>query len=105
VIAIGILVGSASIPDALVEERPKLDRALLWAVDLALIVFGVPQSSSWGWAAPRIGEWPRHDHASGGQLAHRLAHPGWSGRAADVVGMAGLPEGPAGDTAVRSGAP
>jgi hypothetical protein len=70
VIAIGILVGSARIPDALVGERPKLDGAVSempascvvvlgpladpdqrpWrdrTSQDAMIVFGMPQSSSW----------------------------------------------------------
>ncbi|MGH8826932.1 MAG: MFS transporter, partial [Jiangellaceae bacterium] len=59
-IALGILVGSARIPDVAVEQRPKLDGvgALLSAVGLAVIVLGVLQSSSWGWVAPRIASGP-----------------------------------------------
>jgi MFS family permease len=59
-IAIGILIGSARIPDVAVEERPKLDGvgALLSAVGLAMIVLGVLQSSSWGWITPRIPSGP-----------------------------------------------
>ena len=47
-IAAGLLVGTARIPDVAVEERPKLDvvGALLSAAGLAMIVLGVLQSSS-----------------------------------------------------------
>jgi MFS family permease len=60
VIAGGLLIGSARIPDVAVEERPKLDGvgALLSAAGLAMIVLGVLQSSSWGWVAPRIADGP-----------------------------------------------
>ncbi len=59
-IAIGILIGTARIPDVVVEERPKLDGvgALLSAAGLAMIVLGVLQSSSWGWVRPRIPDGP-----------------------------------------------
>jgi MFS family permease len=59
-IAAGLLVGTARIPDVAVEERPKLDvvGALLSAAGLAMIVLGVLQSSSWGWVAPRIPSGP-----------------------------------------------
>jgi hypothetical protein len=59
VIAIGIPVGSAKIPDALVEGRPNVDGvgALLSAVDLAMILFGVLQSSPWaGWRPRSAGD-------------------------------------------------
>lgn len=57
-IAFGILVGSARIPDVAVEQRPKLDGvgALLSATGLALIVLGVLQSSAWGWVEPRVAD-------------------------------------------------
>jgi MFS family permease len=60
VIAGGLLLGSARIPDVTVEERPKLDGvgALLSAAGLAMIVLGVLQSSSWGWVRPRIADGP-----------------------------------------------
>ena len=60
VIASGLLLGSARIPDVAVEERPKLDGvgALLSAAGLAMIVLGVLQSSSWGWVRPRIADGP-----------------------------------------------
>jgi MFS family permease len=59
-IAAGLLIGTARIPDVAVEERPKLDvvGALLSAAGLAMIVLGVLQSSSWGWVAPRIPSGP-----------------------------------------------
>jgi MFS family permease len=58
-IAMGLLAGSARIPDVAAEgERPRLDRigALLSAAGLAMIVLGVLQSSSWGWVLPRVAE-------------------------------------------------
>jgi MFS family permease len=60
VIAGGLLLGTARIPDVVVEERPKLDGvgALLSAVGLVMIVLGVLQSSSWGWVRPRIADGP-----------------------------------------------
>ena len=60
VIAGGLLLGSARIPDVAVGERPKLDGvgALLSAAGLAMIVLGVLQSSSWGWVRPRIADGP-----------------------------------------------
>jgi MFS family permease len=60
VIAGGLLLGTARIPDVAVEERPKLDGvgALLSAVGLVMIVLGVLQSSSWGWVRPRIADGP-----------------------------------------------
>jgi MFS family permease len=66
-IAMAILIGSARIPDVGVVERPKLDLigALLSAAGLAMIVFGVLQSSSWGWVAPRV--------ASGSDATPQLA--------------------------------
>jgi MFS family permease len=59
-IAGGLLIGSARIPDVAVKERPKLDGvgALLSAAGLAMIVLGVLQSSSWGWVRPRIADGP-----------------------------------------------
>jgi MFS family permease len=59
-IAAVILIGSTRVPDVVVEHRPTFDGigALLSAAGLAMIVFGVLQSSSWGWVAPRIATEP-----------------------------------------------
>lgn len=56
VIAFVLLAGSTRIPDVAVETRAKLDvvGALLSAAGLAAIVYGVLQSSSWGWVEPRV---------------------------------------------------
>jgi MFS family permease len=55
VIVFAILVLTRKIADAPVEERPHLDLvgAVLSAVGLALIVFGVLRSSEWGWIQPK----------------------------------------------------
>jgi EmrB/QacA subfamily drug resistance transporter len=55
-IAGGILVASKVIRDVPVEEKPQIDfvGAVLSAAGLGMFVFGVLQSSSWGWVAPRI---------------------------------------------------
>lgn len=55
-IAFGLLVGVGRIADVPVSERQELDvvGALLSAAGLALIVYGVLQSSSWGWVEPRV---------------------------------------------------
>ncbi len=55
VIAIFVLLFSSQIKDAAREKAGKLDwvGALLSIVGLFLIVFGVLQSSSWGWILPR----------------------------------------------------
>jgi len=59
-IAAVIFIGTTRVPDVLVEHRPKFDGigALLSAAGLAMIVFGVLQSSSWGWVAPRTPSGP-----------------------------------------------
>ncbi len=58
VIAMTILAISARIPDVPLPEPPELDLvgAVLSAVGLGMIVFGVLQSSSWGWVKPRVAE-------------------------------------------------
>jgi MFS family permease len=54
-IVIAILILSRRIADAPPETRPKLDLvgAVLSAVGLALLVFGVLRSGEWGWIKPR----------------------------------------------------
>jgi EmrB/QacA subfamily drug resistance transporter len=54
-IVIVILILSRRIADAPPETRPKLDfvGAVLSAVGLALLVFGVLRSGEWGWIKPR----------------------------------------------------
>jgi MFS family permease len=55
VLVLVILLLTRRIADAPVEERPKLDivGAVLSAVGLALIVFGVLRTSEWGWIQPK----------------------------------------------------
>jgi EmrB/QacA subfamily drug resistance transporter len=55
VIVIVILAFTRKIADAPVEERPRLDvvGAVLSAIGLALLVFGVLRSSEWGWIQPK----------------------------------------------------
>jgi EmrB/QacA subfamily drug resistance transporter len=55
VIVIIILAFTRKIADAPVEERPRLDvvGAVLSAIGLALLVFGVLRSSEWGWIQPK----------------------------------------------------
>jgi MFS family permease len=55
VIVLGILVLTRRIADAPAEERPSLDvvGAVLSALGLALLVFGVLRSSEWGWIQPK----------------------------------------------------
>ena len=61
VIVLAILLLTRRIADAPVEKRPKLDYvgAVLSALGLALLVFGVLRSSEWGWIQPKPGgpEW------------------------------------------------
>jgi EmrB/QacA subfamily drug resistance transporter len=54
-IVFAILILSRRIADAPPETRPKLDLvgAVLSAVGLALLVFGVLRSGEWGWIKPR----------------------------------------------------
>jgi MFS family permease len=57
VLVLVILILARRIADAPVEERPQLDvvGAVLSAIGLALIVFGVLRSGEWGWIQPKIG--------------------------------------------------
>ena len=52
---IAILLLTRRIADAPVEERPQLDvvGAVLSALGLGMIVFGVLRSSEWGWIQPK----------------------------------------------------
>jgi hypothetical protein len=56
-----ILLMTRRIADAPVEERPHLDvvGAVISALGLGLLVFGVLRSSEWGWIQPKSGgpEW------------------------------------------------
>src|SRR5688572_32548721 len=54
-LVIVILILARRIEDAPVEERPQLDivGAVLSALGLALLVFGVLRSGEWGWIQPR----------------------------------------------------
>jgi MFS family permease len=54
-VVLAILLLTRRIADAPVEERPKLDvvGAVLSALGLALIVFGVLRTSEWGWIQPK----------------------------------------------------
>jgi MFS family permease len=55
VLVVLILLLTRRIADAPVEERPQLDvvGALLSALGLAMIVFGVLRTSEWGWIQPK----------------------------------------------------
>ena len=55
VVVIAILLLTRRIADAPVEERPQLDvvGAVLSALGLGMIVFGVLRSSEWGWIQPK----------------------------------------------------
>jgi len=55
VVVLAILLLTRRIADAPVERRPKLDvvGAVLSALGLGLIVFGVLRTSEWGWIQPR----------------------------------------------------
>ena len=57
VIVLVILLLTRRIADAPVEERPQLDviGAILSALGLGLLVFGVLRSSEWGWIQPKDG--------------------------------------------------
>ncbi len=61
VIVLAILLLTRRIADAPVEKRPQLDivGAVLSAVGLGLLVFGVLRSAEWGWIQPKAGgpEW------------------------------------------------
>src|SRR5436190_1179817 len=55
VLVVGILILARKIADAPPETRPRLDvvGAVLSAIGLALVVFGVLRSGEWGWIKPR----------------------------------------------------
>ena len=57
VVIVVLLVFARRVKDAPVERRPHLDLigAVLCAIGLALIVFGVLRSSEWGWVVPKEG--------------------------------------------------
>ncbi len=67
-IALGIMALSGRIRDVEVDDPPQLDLvgAGLSAVGLALVVFGVLQSTAWGWITPRVGDGPDATPAVGG---------------------------------------
>ena len=57
VVVLVILLLTRRIADAPVEKQPKLDAvgAVLSALGLALLVFGVLRTSEWGWIQPKAG--------------------------------------------------
>ncbi|HEY7179208.1 MAG TPA: MFS transporter [Gaiella sp.] len=57
VLVLVILLMTRRLADAPVEERPKLDvvGAVLSALGLGLLVFGVLRSAEWGWIEPKAG--------------------------------------------------
>ena len=57
IVVLGILVMTRKITDAPPETRPKLDvvGAVMSAVGLGLIVFGVLRAGTWGWITPKPG--------------------------------------------------
>jgi MFS family permease len=57
IVVLAILLLTRRIADAPVEERPQLDivGAVLSALGLGLLVFGVLRSSEWGWIQPKTG--------------------------------------------------
>jgi EmrB/QacA subfamily drug resistance transporter len=57
VLVLAILLLTRRIADAPVEERPQLDvvGAVLSALGLGLLVFGVLRSGEWGWIQPKAG--------------------------------------------------
>ena len=71
-IVLAILLLTRRIADAPVEKRPKLDfvGAVLSALGLALLVFGVLRSSVWGWIQPKPG-----GPGVGGPVADGVARP------------------------------
>ena len=73
-IALGIIAMSGKIADVEVEHPPRLDLvgAALSALGLALVVFGVLQSSAWGWITPQVPTGPDATPALGG-----VALPAW----------------------------
>lgn len=59
-IAGGLLMGTRIIADVPAEKRPQFDLvgAGLSALGLGMLVFGVLQSSTWGWFTPRVPDGP-----------------------------------------------
>jgi predicted MFS family arabinose efflux permease len=57
VLVLLILLLTRRVADAPVEKRPQLDvvGAVLSALGLGLLVFGVLRSSEWGWIQPKVG--------------------------------------------------
>ena len=57
IVVLAILLLTRRIEDAPVEKRPQLDvvGAVLSALGLGLLVFGVLRSSEWGWIQPKTG--------------------------------------------------
>ena len=57
IVVIAILLLTRRIADAPVEERPQLDvvGAVLSALGLGMLVFGVLRSGEWGWIQPKTG--------------------------------------------------
>src|SRR5829696_5018897 len=57
IVVLAILLLTRRIADAPVEERPQLDvvGAVLSALGLGLLVFGVLRSAEWGWIQPKSG--------------------------------------------------
>jgi MFS family permease len=57
IVVLAILLLTRRIADAPVEERPQLDvvGAVLSALGLGLLVFGVLRSGEWGWIQPKTG--------------------------------------------------
>jgi MFS family permease len=56
VLVLAILLLTRRMADAPVDERPQLDivGAVLSALGLALLVFGVLRTSEWGWVQPKV---------------------------------------------------
>jgi MFS family permease len=102
VIVLAILVLTRKIADAPAEKRPRLDviGAVLSALGLGLLVFGVLRSSVWGWIQPKpdgpswaglsptvwlilgglfviwlFSRWEARRPVLGGAVAHRVADP------------------------------
>ena len=71
IVVLAILLLTRRIADAPVEERPQLDvvGAVLSALGLGMIVFGVLRSSEWGWIQPKA-----DGPDVGGVVADDLAH-------------------------------
>jgi Na+/melibiose symporter-like transporter len=57
VVGAGIFLFARRAADAPVEERPHLDGlgAVLWALGMGLLIYGVLRSSEWGWFLPAEG--------------------------------------------------